>query len=149
MTFKWIDEPGRQGRKFSTPKQSQNKVLICWKTNMLKIESYLKNLLIQQWEGYIINFNNPLVKKTSKILDGSGVPAVAQWVHDSACLCGSTSSIPGPEQWVKRLKIRHCCSCATGRSCSSDLIPGLRTSTCLGVVKKERKQKSWWPWIWC
>ena len=79
------------------------------------------------------------MKKTSKILDGSGVPAVAQWVHDSACLCGSTSSIPGPEQWVKRLKIRHCCSCATGRSCSSDLIPGLRTSTCLGVVKKENK----------
>ena len=25
-----------------------------------------------------------------------GVPAVVHWVNDPACLCGGTSSIPGP-----------------------------------------------------
>ena len=26
---------------------------------------------------------------------------MAQWVNDLACLCGGTTSIPSPPQWVK------------------------------------------------
>ena len=32
-----------------------------------------------------------------------GVPSVAQWANDLACLCGGTSSIPDLAQWVKNL----------------------------------------------
>ena len=31
-----------------------------------------------------------------------GVPAVVQWVNDLASLCGGTSLILGPKQWVKK-----------------------------------------------
>ena len=34
-----------------------------------------------------------------------GVPAVAQWVNDLACLCGVAGFIPGPVQWVKDLAV--------------------------------------------
>ena len=30
---------------------------------------------------------------------------MAQWVNDSACLCGDASSIPGLVQWVKDLAL--------------------------------------------
>ena len=33
--------------------------------------------------------------------EDAGVPAVAKWVNDLTCLCGGTSLIPSPEQWVK------------------------------------------------
>jgi len=35
---------------------------------------------------------------------------VAQWVDDSACLCGGVGLIPGPVQWVKdpaMLQLQH------------------------------------------
>ena len=35
--------------------------------------------------------------KTLKI----GVPAVAQWFNDLACLCGGVGLIPSSAQWVK------------------------------------------------
>ena len=38
-------------------------------------------------------------------MTAEGVPAVAQWVKDLACLCGLASCIPGPEQWVKALAL--------------------------------------------
>ena len=28
---------------------------------------------------------------------------MAQWINDPACVCGSTSSIPGPTPWMKAL----------------------------------------------
>ena len=34
-----------------------------------------------------------------------GVPAVAQWVNDLACLLGGASLIPSPVQWVKDLAL--------------------------------------------
>ena len=34
-----------------------------------------------------------------------GVPAVAQWFNELACLCGGTGSIPSPVQWVKDLSL--------------------------------------------
>jgi len=38
---------------------------------------------------------------TGQILGCLGVPAVAQWANDLACLCGAASVIPGLAQWVK------------------------------------------------
>ena len=35
----------------------------------------------------------------------SWVPAVVQWVNDSACLCGGTGLIPTLAQWVKDLVV--------------------------------------------
>ena len=39
--------------------------------------------------------------KTDTKNSSYGVPAVAQWVHDSACLWGGTGSILGLAQWVR------------------------------------------------
>lgn len=40
-------------------------------------------------------------KKTIIIIQGVGVPAVAQWINDPVCPSGGAGSIPGLEQWVK------------------------------------------------
>ena len=34
---------------------------------------------------------------------------VAEWVNDLACLCEGTSSVLGPEQWVKDLTLQDPC----------------------------------------
>ena len=39
-----------------------------------------------------------------------GVPAVAQWVKDLACLCGGAGSSPGLAQWVKDPALKQLCS---------------------------------------
>ena len=58
----------------------------------------------------------------------------------------STSQIKGGKKkecllWCSGLRIRHCCSGGIGHSYSSDLIPGLETSLCCNVSKKEKKKK--------
>ena len=44
---------------------------------------------------------NDIIRKTTT----SGVPAMAQWVNNLACLCGIASSIPGLAQWAKLLML--------------------------------------------
>ena len=41
----------------------------------------------------------------------------------------------------RRLRIGFCCLYDVGCNCSSDLIPGLRTSVCSRVAKKEKKKE--------
>ena len=36
-----------------------------------------------------------------------GVSAVAQWVNDLTCLCGSAGLVPSPAQWVKDSALLH------------------------------------------
>lgn len=36
-----------------------------------------------------------------------GVPTVARWVNDPACLYGVAGSIPGLVQWLKNLALPH------------------------------------------
>ena len=80
-----------------------------------------------------------------------GVPAVAQWVDDPACLCGGAGLIPSPAGH-SGLRIRRCHSWGLGCSSSSDSIPGPETSMCCGVQLKKEKKKSQmqgWHYIWC
>ena len=68
------------------------------------------------------------------------IAAVAQWINDPACLCGGTSSIPDPAQWVKDPVF------AVAVSCHGQLVfhPWLRKFHMLWVWtknKKERKKK--------
>ena len=56
-----------------------------------------------------------------------GVPSVAQWANDLACLCGCASSI---------LALVRCCSYGVGCRYSSD--SGLGTS--MGVAEKGKKK---------
>ena len=70
--------------------------------------------------------------------DPGGVPAMAQWVNDLVCLCGTTSSIPGPVKWVKDLallQLWHRLQLQLGFD------PWPRNPPMpLGVAKKENKQ---------
>ena len=65
-----------------------------------------------------------------------GVPAVAQWANDPACLCRSAIWFPGLVWWVKDLALLQ----PWRRSCL-DSIPGLGTSICLesGWEKKKKQ----------
>ena len=49
---------------------------------------------------HLIPVRKAIMEKSTK-----GVPAVAQWVNDLACLCGVAGLIPGPVQWVKDLAV--------------------------------------------
>ena len=53
-----------------------------------------------------------------------GVPDVAQWVNNLACLCGGAASIPAQRSG---LRICHCCSCSVACSSGSDSVAGLGT----------------------
>ena len=59
-----------------------------------------------------------------------GVPAVAQWVNDpmAAAWVAAEAWIRSPAQH-SGLRIWDCHSCGGGRSCGSDSIPSLGTST--------------------
>ena len=67
-----------------------------------------------------------------------GVPTVAQWINDLACLCGGTSLIPAHHSG---LRIQCCYSCGIGHISGSDSIPGLGTSICHECSRKRRRQK--------
>ena len=67
-----------------------------------------------------------------------GVPAVAQWVNDLACLCGIAGSIA--LAWNNGLRIRHCGSYAIVCRCGLDLIPGPRTFHMLPMWPKKMEK---------
>ena len=54
---------------------------------------------------------------------------------------GSAGTQVWSPAWHSGLRIQSCCHFGLGRNYSSDLIPGLGNSICLGVAKKEKKKK--------
>ena len=65
-----------------------------------------------------------------------GVPTVALWASDPACLCGGL--VPSQHSG---LRIWRCCNYGIGGSCSLDSIPGLGTSMCLKYSRKRKGKK--------
>ena len=76
-----------------------------------------KSLTIKRWTTVVLWVKNLTAAQVT----------VEAWVQSSA-LCSE-------------LRIQHCFSCSVGHSCSSDSIPGLRTSTCHRCSCKKQKQK--------
>ena len=59
------------------------------------------------------------------------------WIKNPAAgahSCRGAGLIPGPAQWLG-----HCHSFGVGYSCSSDSVPSLENSMCLGVAIKKKK----------
>ena len=73
---------------------------------------------------------------TSSKLKASGVPTVALWVNDPACLCGVDSSIPSPAV----CQGSGVAEALVGHRCSLGSISGSGTSICLGCSQKGGKK---------
>ena len=107
---------------------------------ILNDDNYLLSLLCARLVSFNLH-NNPvglvlLLLPLNR--QGTGVPAVAQWVIDLASLCGGPGSIPSLVQQVKGFGI----AAAVGISCSCGLysVPALGTSICCGGGRKGKNR---------